>query len=246
MKTTILVFTIIFASLFLVNTTTSVANLATSKYDIWLDLNDDGEINIFDVVMVASAYGTTGTPFNKTAALLELQQDIAEHDVAIGNLVKAVGNIEVRLPQTGMISISAAAFGCDDNPLLHGSAYNTGVIITNMNLTMDAYFSAPVQLPHGVTITRITCYWHDPGDAAVICDLLRMNNTQPHRQIIDTLSSPGVAGPGHGSTVSTTTNYATIDNTYQYCLSALIPPKSVNPAGFYWLKYVIIEYQYSS
>jgi len=46
------------------------------EYDPWLDINDDGTINILDVANVASAYGTSGTPINKTALLLELQSRV--------------------------------------------------------------------------------------------------------------------------------------------------------------------------
>ena len=42
-------------------------------YDPWLDNNDDGKINILDIAATAKAYGTTGTPINKTALLLDLQ-----------------------------------------------------------------------------------------------------------------------------------------------------------------------------
>lgn len=42
-------------------------------YDPWLDYNDDGGIDYKDLFMLARAYGTSGTPINKTALLLELQ-----------------------------------------------------------------------------------------------------------------------------------------------------------------------------
>jgi hypothetical protein len=41
----------------------------TGNYDPWCDVNDDGLINIFDVVAITSRYGKTGTPINKTALL---------------------------------------------------------------------------------------------------------------------------------------------------------------------------------
>jgi len=37
------------------------------KYDPWLDINDDGKIEVFDISKVALAFGTSGTPINKTA-----------------------------------------------------------------------------------------------------------------------------------------------------------------------------------
>ncbi len=41
-------------------------------YDPWVDLNDDGSIDIFDAITLADAYGTKGIPINKTE-LLELK-----------------------------------------------------------------------------------------------------------------------------------------------------------------------------
>ena len=45
-------------------------------YDPWLDYNDDGEIDMRDIGPVARAYGSNGTPINKTDLLLELQAKI--------------------------------------------------------------------------------------------------------------------------------------------------------------------------
>jgi S1-C subfamily serine protease len=41
-----------------------------NKYDPLLDVNDDGAINILDLSKLARAFGTSGTPINKTALLL--------------------------------------------------------------------------------------------------------------------------------------------------------------------------------
>lgn len=50
--------------------------VTASEYDPWLDNNDDGKIDIFDVVKVAGAYGTNGTPLNKTFLLLDLLERV--------------------------------------------------------------------------------------------------------------------------------------------------------------------------
>ena len=50
---------------------------SSAPYDPWCDLDDDGDIDIFDIVKIAGAYGTTGTPINKTELLLDLQSRVA-------------------------------------------------------------------------------------------------------------------------------------------------------------------------
>jgi len=52
------------ASLFLVGLTSSAG-----VYNPWYDLDDDGDIDIFDVVKMAGIYGTTGEPFEAKAAI---------------------------------------------------------------------------------------------------------------------------------------------------------------------------------
>lgn len=58
--------TVLFASLFLVSATASPTPRATAPYDPWCDYNDDGIIDIFDIVNIASRYRTTGSPLNKS------------------------------------------------------------------------------------------------------------------------------------------------------------------------------------
>jgi len=43
----------------------------TFQYDPWADINDDGKIDAKDIGYVCRLFGTTGTPINKTALLLE-------------------------------------------------------------------------------------------------------------------------------------------------------------------------------
>jgi len=58
----------------------------TSSYDPWLDINDDGHINILDISSLAIIFGTSGSPVNKTALLLELQNKLETLEAAIKNL----------------------------------------------------------------------------------------------------------------------------------------------------------------
>ena len=41
----------------------------TNPYDPWADLDDDGDIDIYDIVDIAGRYGTSGIPMNKTTLL---------------------------------------------------------------------------------------------------------------------------------------------------------------------------------
>lgn len=60
------------STLFIIVPTRSSPGLM--DYDHWYDLNDDGIIDMTDIGLLCLKYGTTGTPINKTALLLELQE----------------------------------------------------------------------------------------------------------------------------------------------------------------------------
>ena len=204
MKTTVFIFTVAFIALFCVNTTTSIENLQTDKYDPWLDLNDDGKIDIFDVVMVAMAYGSSGKPYNKTAALIELQAKVSVLEATIS----------ARLPQVDFLSIPAAAFASEGESPINQKRYNLGSSIYMLEedyIPSYGDFYAPVQLPSGVTITRLTSYWWDNGPNLVACELWRRYQIAP-KELLATVNSPKASGPGYGVTSNFTINYATIEN----------------------------------
>ena len=112
-----------------------IRSQTTEPYDPWYDLNDDGIINIYDVVLVANKYGTTGTPINKTELLLELQSKVESLNASVLQLLSEVASlqtelallktdfadlnaslaelqsiVETRIPKKGYISVPAAAF----------------------------------------------------------------------------------------------------------------------------------------
>jgi len=59
-------------------------------YDPWLDINDDGNIDMKDVAAVAKAYGSVGEPINKTALLLEIQDRLDNLEDMVQALEKKV------------------------------------------------------------------------------------------------------------------------------------------------------------
>ena len=78
----------------------------THEYDPWADMNDDGMIRIDDVYYVASKFGTTGTPINKTQLLLglnttvsELQSKVASLNASLIDLQSVVAYLETKFPK---------------------------------------------------------------------------------------------------------------------------------------------------
>ena len=55
----------------------------SGDYDPWLDYNDDGEIDMRDVGPVARAYGSSGTPINKTEMLLRMDSEVFQSGLLI-------------------------------------------------------------------------------------------------------------------------------------------------------------------
>jgi len=85
----IILATILSASIFLVATTTS-----QSAYDPWVDINDDGYIELSDFFILSQHFGTSGTPINKTVLLLELQAKIDELNTTVASLEQRVSDLE--------------------------------------------------------------------------------------------------------------------------------------------------------
>jgi len=95
---TLTLVTLLIASMFFVGITTS-----TVEYDPWVDLDDDGDIDMFDVVNMAGRYGTSGTPINKTALLLELQSKIDSLNASLIELKDWANTTAEKLEQTKTI-----------------------------------------------------------------------------------------------------------------------------------------------
>lgn len=68
------------------------SNPESGKYDAWVDLNDDGVIDIFDAIILANAFGTSGTPINKTDVLIDLQQKVDSLNNTLNELQSDIDN----------------------------------------------------------------------------------------------------------------------------------------------------------
>lgn len=234
--TSLALLTILFSSMFLIGTTTSISTKGAHDYDPWCDLDDDGDIDIFDIVDIAGRYGSSGKPFNKTAALIELQAKVSVLEATIS----------ARLPQVDFLSIPAAAFASEGESPENQKRINLGNYIYMLEedyIPSYGDFYAPVQLPSGVKITRLTSYWWDNGPNLVECELWRRHQIAP-KELLATVNSPLASGPGYGVTSDFTINNATIDNQYQYYIELTLPPR---PDGFpndYGFFYALILYEY--
>ena len=80
------------------------------EYDPWIDTNDDGIINYQDLGNLATRFGTSGIPINKTDLLLELQARI---DMLNSTLSNIMPNNETHSTTPADISSYAALYWQD-------------------------------------------------------------------------------------------------------------------------------------
>ena len=140
----------------------------------------------------------------------------------------------------GNISVGYGAFVpvyYNDN-----ATYSPGSGLLNLNTYYSVSCMAPLQLPHGTTITNVTFYFYDMDTSSFSFLLLRENQTNYDFMGSVTNTPPGdKLGDDHISFSSI--SYATIDNNnYHYWLYVTIPWSSS-----YWnyeFHYALVEYMY--
>ncbi len=218
------------SSLLFVSSTSSIG-----VYDPWLDTNDDGMIDMRDIGALARAFGASGEPINKTYLLY----------YAINMVTELNATFEARLPQREVVSIPAAAFVASTP--WHEDVYVDHRYLLNRNDTISGRFCAPVQLPHGVNVTRMYIYWRDNGTRKIVSELNKADGSsfgESGKWLMVHLESPEKDGPGWGYSTDYRINNSTIDNYYQYYISVLLPPSHEVPFLDYAFCYAIIEYEY--
>jgi hypothetical protein len=70
---------------------------SAGTYDPWLDVNDDGIIEMMDFFELANAFGASGTPINKTALLYNVNDTLATLLFRIDSLNDSVLDLEAYL-----------------------------------------------------------------------------------------------------------------------------------------------------
>jgi len=151
------------------------------------------------------------------------------------------------MPQKGNISVSFSAFVTSyDQDASYD--YTTGLVNHNTDATLECY--APLQLPHGATITNVTIYFYDNDDGSFAFYLERGNWTVVYQEIGYASNSPGSATPGYtqlslgqGDTGYFKSEYATVDNNnWHYYLELYMPSNSTTPTNCRFL-YALVEYE---
>jgi len=136
--------------------------------------------------------------------------------------------------RTSYISVAAAAF----RPYVDGYDFsNDGRHLWNVDSNSDFYL-APVQLPHGAIVTKLTFYWWDGSASEGYCELYRIDLAD-NENTMATASTYGSAAAPNAS-VDSTIDLATVDNSsYAYYLWLNLPDGLVRAFG------VVIEYTIS-
>ncbi len=138
--------------------------------------------------------------------------------------------------RTGYFSVPSSAFRPQNNTQVYNEAGD------RLLSTGAGSFHAPVALPHGAVVTRMTFYWDDRNatsdmDCSLVQSLLSTNGTY----FMADASSSGWSGEGSSYDDSINSNEATIDNSqYMYYLTVEFPA-----GGSMWARGVLIEYTYT-
>jgi hypothetical protein len=147
------------------------------------------------------------------------------------------------VPQKGNISVSAFEVMPPSSDDSVGYSYYYG--LTNTDTHSLSYCYAPLQLPHGATITNATFYFYDNDANGFEFYLMRQNQTLTWQVMESVFDTPGSDTPGndHISLDGTITG-ATIDNNNYYYYLIIYFPYSSTSYTYYQFHYALIEYEY--
>jgi hypothetical protein len=147
------------------------------------------------------------------------------------------------MPQQGNISVGYSAFVLTDPVVFPPIYYTPGVGL--MSSGGYVICMAPLQLPHGTTVTNATFYFYDNGNNFFMFSLERENQTGLETMgYVD--NYPGSATPGNDHISLSSIDYATVDNdNYHYNILISIPG-SASSYTYYRFQYGLIEYSFST
>lgn len=137
---------------------------------------------------------------------------------------------------TSYLSIPASAF------VSEYSTDDTKISVDVRNLdSATSFFYAPVQLPHGVTVTNVTSYWFDADTIEDVTCYMRLATTDGAYMTMASVSSSGSTGLGNA--VDTSISYSSINNrNYEYLIYLGMPSNFLG--GSLRLRFVTIGFAY--
>jgi len=146
------------------------------------------------------------------------------------------------MPQKGNISISAFEVVPPSSDDSVSYTYYYG--LTNTDTHSLSYCYAPLQLPHGATITNATFYFYDNDAGYFEFYLMRQNQTLSWQVMGDVFNTPGSDTPGNDHISLSSIDYgATIDNNNYYYYLIISLPYSSTSSYYYQFHYALIEYE---
>jgi len=133
-------------------------------YDPWVDTNDDGIINYQDLGNMATRFGMSGTPINKTDLLLELQTRIDMLNSTLSNILPNNLTYSMTLADISsyaalywqnMSDMSVEITLATDSTLLIMFSAQARISGTWRSMYVRAMVdAAPANPPNGVTLTE--------------------------------------------------------------------------------------------
>ena len=214
---------------------TPLSSQQDGAYAPWMDLNDDGIIDAYDLQLLALIYGTSGTPINKTERLLELEARIDNLNASLlaDYYNKAESdNLFVDIAGDTMTGSLAVNGDLTINPTtryytIPGSAwlpYRDTYTVIRVKTAVYTFtvgttnWYAAVNLPHGVFVTELRAWVYDNDAADISVYLYRHAAGTGSASQMAYVSSSG-ASTGYRSISDSTIVASIIDNqNYAYLL----------------------------
>ena len=93
MKKNVIITLLIAVSLTVALFTVILVGGQSVEYDPWIDVNDDGKIDMKDIGQVARAFGATGTAINKRRALENQSQSVCSVNIMFSSVDQTASSV---------------------------------------------------------------------------------------------------------------------------------------------------------
>ena len=113
-------------------------------YNPWWDITDDGKIDVQDIARVVGAFGTYGTPINKTQLLLDLQAKIDSLNSTVVQMQNAINYLN-----TTVINLNLSVIELNATKGLGPPDYDSGWV---------SFYYREIRLTHNLGTTNLLVY----------------------------------------------------------------------------------------